>query len=187
MDEKEIEEGIQKALSIVEKIPDDYRLITYEAILPIILGTNVRSPNYPRFPERKSVLRLPTDVQVFLKTYQIPEDCIDTLYMMDDEDNIHPVYKISTSGKDMAPFQIYVSLLVALDEAMKGNGFKASQEVVRKKVKDLKIYDSTHFPGNFKSRKDLYIDVKKGADLELSERGKEELASMVKELLHESE
>ncbi len=186
MDEKNVEEAIKKTLKIVKTVPDEFRLTTYELVLPMFLGVKSPSQDIQTNLATTSTLKIPTDVLVFLKTHSIPEDKIDSLYMSDSEGVVHPIYKLSTDGKEMAPFQIHVSLLMALDKAMSGEGFKISQKDVREKVKSLKIHDSAHFLDNFRSRVELYTKVEKDTDLELNDKGKDELATIIKGLLNES-
>ncbi len=182
MANEELESKIKEFVEIAEKLPDKYREKCFEVLLNNFLTgaktpqksmENVEIATQP--PAKKFII--PIDVRAFLQQYNLPEDTITKLFLIEGEE-IRLIYSIRTTKKSDA--QIQLALLTALENAMKPGGkFEFSYEVVRQKCRDQGVYDQPNFKAHFKNNKKLFKNISDEEHIELSPDGKAELAETI--------
>ncbi|MCK4702761.1 hypothetical protein KAT55_05330, partial [Candidatus Bathyarchaeota archaeon] len=112
LDNEELVQRIKKIIEITESLPEQYQKITYEILLKNII-TLSRIPEPIIIPQQdqqvelpiKTDFTVPIDVRALLSQYNLNEDVIDQLFLIE-EDNIRPIYKITTTRKTQAQIQL---------------------------------------------------------------------------------
>ncbi len=191
MTTEELENKIKEFVEISEKQPESYRVKCFEVLLTNYLTSGKIPPaneNNKQIitdqmateqPTKKFVI--PIDVRAFLQQYNLPEESIQKMFLIEGEE-IRPIYSIETTKK--ADAQTQIALLTALENALKPNGkFEFSIENVRERCNEHKVYDKTNFSTTFKNKKKLFKDMTEEEHVELSPDGKAELAEVILEIV----
>ena len=179
-----IVDEIRQIIEIVEKIPEYYREKAFEVLLNTKLAGKPLQFETPIFeikhePITTGKFIIPIDVKAFLQQFNLPEELLQRLFFMQDSE-VRPVYQIKTTKK--ARSQIQVSLLVALENALKGGKYEFGTEIIRTRCQELKCYSGTNFQANFKNNKSLFKSLDDPEHIELSPDGKVELAEVISEI-----
>jgi len=184
MDLDEVRELIRQLMSLVEELPEPYRAATYGVLLNHLLisqeVTSEREVTAPR-PDIQSTaapFSVPIGVRAFFQQYGIDEGVLQKLFLIQGT-QIVSIYTITTRVKAKA--QIQVALLKALENALITQMFSFQQKDVREKLDELRLYDSTNFSSNFRSKSTLFKNLD-SEEVELSGDGKSELAGVILEL-----
>ena len=187
MDPEEIRNIIDDILRIIEDVPEEYKLRTYE----ILLTNYLQSARIAEKPvpvggkesvtpeETSQPFLIPIDVKAFMAQNNLSEDLIKLLFLIEGNE-IWPIYKLKTTKKTKA--QIQLACLLSLESALRGNKFEFSLEEVRRRVQDFKAYDSKNFRPTFTRYKDLFSDLIDEEHISLSPAGKTELAEIIEEI-----
>jgi hypothetical protein len=183
---EELEKKMKEFIDIAEKLPEKYRENCFEALLRDFLwGLRVPEEQRPKTadPELadKSVAPkkfvVPIGVRALLQQYDIPEETIHKLFIIEGGE-IQAKYKIETTVRSDA--QIQLSVLTALENALKPGGkFMFSMEVVRQRCKDHGVYDQPNFKTIFNKNSKFFKSLKDEENVELSVDGKAELAEAI--------
>ena len=179
----ELESKIKAFVEIAEKLPERYREKCFEVMLTNYLSTlmTAKRPEIvvtpPSPPTTKPII--PIDVKAFLQQYNVPEESIQKLFLMEGQET-RPIYSLKTAKKSDA--QMQVASLIAFEHALKGGKFEFSMEEVRQKCKELKVYDTAHFTRHFKNNTKLFKDLTDEEHIELSPDGKGQLAEVIMEI-----
>jgi hypothetical protein len=143
-------------------------------------------PDTPDFVAQDAV-KLPGNVQAFLRRNSMPKTVLDKLFMLD-QDPMLPIYNIPTGV--MAQAQLQKVLMVMLENALLNNQFKAPYAEVRDTCKEDGLFD-----GNFNKVLKKNSNLFKGAitpdkinedeQIELTGDGQIRLAEVVRKLAGE--
>ena len=183
MKSKKIEDTINEILAIVKKIPEKFQEKCFEVLLTSFLVRGSYSP-LPVIEKGKKEdvsekFIVPIDVRAFLQQYTIPEENLNKLFFMQGNE-LRPTYKIETIKKAKAQTQI--TLLTALENALKEGKFEFSVEDIRQRCKNRRVYDSINFKTNVKKDANLFRSLADEEHIELSPDGKAELAETILEV-----
>ena len=108
-------------------------------------------------------------------------ESINNLFYRENEE-FQPLYDDLRTNK-MADSQIRLTLLESLRNAMHNGEFKVSSDNVRELCETHKCLSKSNFATTFKTHKNLFkSEYKKGSDLVLSPKGKEELVQIAIEV-----
>ena len=126
----------------------------------------------------KPTFVIPISVRAVLQQYNVPEDAIEKLFLIEGNE-IQPKFSLKTTVKSEA--QTQVELLTALENALRPNGkFEFSLEIVRARCRDeYGAYDKDNFKSNFKNRAKLFKNIDDEEHVELTTEGKQELAEAI--------
>ena len=119
----------------------------------------------------------------FLEKYSLTVDQLNNLFYKEN-DQILPLYEDLKTTR-IAESQVRITLLQALQQAIKTGDFECDVETVRNDCDARKCYDVSNWTNNFKNNSGLFDfetfnkSVKK---VRLSEDGKKELADLITEL-----
>ena len=184
MASEELERKIKEFIDVAEKFAEPYRQKIFEVLLADYLRGTQRPKEIPEKVElptptivpQKFVL--PIGVRAVLQQYNVPEESIQKLFVIEGSE-IQPNFKITTTKKSDA--QMQVALLTALENALKPGGkFEFSMEVVRQRCRDeYGTYDRTNFKTHFKNNAKLFKSLDDEDHVELSTDGKAELAEAI--------
>jgi hypothetical protein len=183
-----LEEAIKKIIVLVEKLPERYREKAFEVLLEAqLVGKSVEQPMAYETPKPSTEAEtrtpakftMPIDVRAFLQQYNVPEEKLQKLFFMQDNE-IRPIYSIHTTKRAKA--QIQIALLIALENALKGGRFEFNRESVRVKCKELKCLDTANFQAIFKTNSSLFKSLDDPEHVEISPDGKVELAEAILEI-----
>jgi len=138
-------------------------------------------------PITPETLKLPGNVQAFLRRNNMPKSVLDKLFMLD-QDPMLPIYTIPTGV--IAQAQLQKVLMVMLENALLNNQFKAPYAEVRDTCKEDGLFD-----GNFNKVLKKNSNLFKGAitpdkinedeQIELTGEGQIRLAEVIKKLAGE--
>ena len=179
----ELESKIKAFVEIAEKLPERYREKCFEVMLTNYLSTlmTAKRPEIvvtpPSTPTTKPNIQI--DVKAFLQQYNVLEDSIQKLFLVEGE-NIRSIYSLKTTKKSDA--QMQVAFLIAFEHALKSGKFEFSMEEVRQKCKELLVYDVSNFTAHFKNNTKFFKDLINEEHIELSPNGKSELAEVILEI-----
>ncbi|MFW9886885.1 MAG: hypothetical protein ACFFER_01810 [Candidatus Thorarchaeota archaeon] len=187
MEPEEITEIIAKVLKIVEDVPEEYKLKTYEILLTNYLQpvriTREASPEEriepDVTPDADEPFLVPIDVKAFMAQNGLSEELLKQLFLIEGNE-IRPIFILKTTKKAAA--QIQIACLLSLENALRGNRFEFSLEDARKRVQDFKAYDSKNFKPTFTRNKDLFGSLDDEEHISLSPAGKTELAEIIEEI-----
>lgn len=187
MTAEELEVKLKEFVEISEKLPEKYREKCFEVLLNNFLKTGRTSEKEPEtgsdthpVPTTQKKFIIPIDVRAFLQQYNIQEDNIQKLFIVEGEE-IRPIYTIKTTVKSDA--QIQLAVLTALENALKQGKFEFGIENVRARCKDRAVYDTVNFKTHFRNNKKLFKDLSDDEHVELSPDGKAELADIILEII----
>jgi hypothetical protein len=189
-DYAQLEEEIKKIVELAEKQPEKYQVKCFEILLNAVIAPSASVNNVPpsisttpitEVKQQTEKIELPIDVQSFLLQYSIPEDAIDKIFFKKGQE-IRPKKKIPSDRISTA--QMQVSMLVALENALKGPDYKFefSYQKAKELCKQWGKYDSKNFTQNFKNNKKYFESLSDEEHVILSPEGKDELAELVAEL-----
>jgi hypothetical protein len=183
---EELVEKMKDLAKIADELPEKYREKTFEVLLKDFLWglrETERTVSKTEGPELavKAVAPqkfiVPISVRALLQQYEIPEETIQKLFVIDGE-QIQSKYKIETTVKSDA--QIQLALLTALENALKPGGkFEFSMEAARQRCVDHRVYDQPNFKTIFKNKSKFFKSLKDEEHVELSVDGKAELAEAI--------
>ncbi|MCX6648644.1 MAG: hypothetical protein NTV61_04565 [Candidatus Bathyarchaeota archaeon] len=178
-------EQMQEIIGKVEQIPEYYRMKAFEVLLnQKLTGTQLpfeivkHETKSEPVPTGKFII--PIDVRAFLQQYEVAEEKLKKLFLMQDKE-VRPTYQITTTKKSRS--QIQIALLVALETALKGGKFEFNAETVRTRCQELKSYDQPNFQANFKNNQSLFKSLADPEHVELSPDGKSALADVISEIV----
>ena len=182
---EELESRIKEFIDVAEKFAEPYRQKIFEVLLTDYLRSKApekaagppeaAAPAVAQAPAPKSLI--PLSVRAFLQQYEVPEDRIPKMFLIEGEE-IQPTYHLKTTV--IADAQIQLALLTVLENALRAGGkFEFSVEAVRERCKELKSYDAPNFKANFKKNENLFKSLKDEEHVELSPEGKAELAEVI--------
>ena len=99
-----------------------------------------------------------------------------------EEEELKPLFDDLKSSK-MSESQIKLALLEALRNAIQTGEFKFNVDSIKQQCDTYKCFDSPNFATNFRNQKGLFNeDYKKGVNMTLSSKGKNNLVKIIKEL-----
>ena len=183
IDLDEVKNRMDELIEIADSLPEKYQQKGFEVLLSKLIDA-IRAPTVTpelgREPETsKRAFVIPIDVRAFLRQYGISEENLKNLYLLDPEDvrSIHTVQETRTSRA-----QIQVTLLTALENALRENKFEFSIENVRGRCRAHKIYNASNYMANFRNNAKFFKGLEDPEHVELSPDGKSELADIVLEL-----
>jgi len=180
----ELEKPIQDIITLVEKLDEKYRQKCFEVLLDFYLRkefqlvTEALSTIEAKEQKIEKEFIIPIDVRAFLQTYEVPEETIGKIFLIE-KDEIRPIYKITTTKKSEA--QIQLALLAALENAVQkqGNKFEFSIGNVRERCRKHNVYDSPNFKAHFRNNIKLFKSLDDEEHVELSPEGQTELAEVI--------
>lgn len=180
----ELEKPIQDIITLVEKLDEKYRQKCFEVLLDFYLHKEFQPATKPKPIEEAEKQKgekefiIPIDIRAFLQTYEVPEEIIGKLFLIE-KNETRPIYKITTTKKSEA--QIQLALLAALENAVQkqGNKFEFSIEKVRKQCQKHKVYDRGNFKTNFRNNMKFFKSLDDKEHVELSPEGQTELAEVI--------
>lgn len=182
MTTEELESKIKEFIEMAEKFSEPYRQKIFEILLTDFLKSKqtpeeVPAKASPPMSPTPGKFTIPIGVRAFLQQYNVPEDRIQKLFLIEGEE-IQAIYHLKTAV--IADAQIQLALLTALENALKPGGkFEFSVEAVRERCKDLKLYDQPNFNAIFKRKDSLFKSLKDEEHVDLSPDGKTELADAI--------
>jgi hypothetical protein len=156
---------------------------TVKAKMEPAAGVSVAAPE-PSTPE---TLKLPGNVQAFLRRNLMSKSVLDKLFMLD-QDPMLPIYNIPTGV--MAQAQLQKVLMVMLENALLNNQFKAPYAEVRDTCKEDGLFD-TNFNKVLKKNCSLFKGaitadkINEDEQVELTGEGLIRLAEVIKKLAGE--
>jgi len=183
MDIEEARETINKILSLVATLPEEFKATTYELLLSHFLQSKREAP--PQTPTGVPTViipaepQIPLDVRAFINQYGVDEALLRKAFLISGSE-VRSSYNIRTDVKAQA--QVQVACLIALENALRGGRFEFSTESVRQKLQELKLFDSPNFRKIFKNNEGLFMGLDDEAQVELSASGKELLAETIVEI-----
>lgn len=183
IDLDEVKTRMDELIEIAESLPEKYQQKGFEVLLSKLIDA-IRvpavTPELEGEPETsKRAFVIPIDVRAFLRQYGISDENLKKLYLLDPED-VRSIYTLQETRTSRA--QIQVTLLTALENALRNNKFEFTIENVRGRCKDPhKIYDPNNYMANFRNNAKLFKSLE-DPSVELSPDGKSELADIVLEL-----
>jgi hypothetical protein len=181
----ELEKPIQDIIKLVEKIDERYREKCFEILLNFYLRKELQMVTEPGVQEkekelegRKEEFLIPIDVRAFLQQYNIPEEKLQKLFLIE-KNQVRPIYQITTTKKATA--QLQIALLAALENATSAQGakFEFSMENVRERCRNYKVYDEANFKAHFRNNQGFFRNLKDEEHVELSPEGLTELADVI--------
>ena len=195
MDFERLQADIQKIVAIVGTVPEALQERAFEALLGATLaeasetGRGQEKPSAERpennaghHPERHSGegLKPIGHYADFLRRTGITiKDVAEILDIEGDQTH----FLRQPPAEKKAALQIQWALLLALESAVRTGRLEVSAEIVRAKVQDQGVYDSSNFATTFKERKEYFAQAPSGKDPKrLSRAGEDELARLIKEL-----
>ncbi len=178
---KTVKENIEEILEITKKCPEKLQDKCFELLLGALLvpqksTLDEEEKKDGKKGDKKGEFIIPTDVRAFLQQYNIKEEKLKKLFFLEGKD-VHATYALKTTKR--ATGQIQITLLSALESALKNQKFTFSIATVKQKCVDLKTYDTGNFKGTFKKNKDLFKSLQDEENVELTSKGKEELSEVV--------
>jgi len=183
---EKMKEKIEEIVSICEKVNEGYRTKCFEVLMQSLLSD---SKNFApqEFPVKQVIKQevvkkpfvTPVQVKAFMSQYGITEDNLNKIFLLEGE-NAEPIFNLK--AKKAAKAQIQLSLLKALENALKNSGFKFSVEEVRELCKKHKCYDNANFSSIFKKYSNLFDSLEDGENVSLSPEGKQQLADSIVEI-----
>ena len=181
-----LEEAVKAAAELAEKLPEKFQQKGFEKVLEQLLSSRQQQPMQKEVKtDIKNEIQptvqhiIPIDVRAFLQQYNIPEEKLQKLFLLDDGQT-RPIYKISTTKKAKA--QIQLTLLTALEHAVSNGKFEFGIEEIRQRCRDHKCLDLPNFSSIFKKNKNLFKDMVDQEHVELSPDGKTELSEVITEM-----
>jgi len=101
----ELEKPIQDIIKLVEKIDEKYREKCFEILLNFYLRKELQMVTEPSVPEKEKELEgkkeeflIPIDVRAFLQQYNIPEEKLQRLFLIE-KNQVRPIYQITTTKR----------------------------------------------------------------------------------------
>ena len=180
-----VKEKIEEITKICEKVPQEYRAKCFELLIQSLLNENkvstsqTQSEQVAKQDTVKKPFIKPVQVRAFMSQYEVGEEAIDKIFLLEDE-NVVPTYTIK--AKKASKSQLEVTLLKALENALKGNDFKFSKEDVRTLCDQHKCYDQPNFSANLKKSTNLFNSLEDPESISLSPEGKQALADIILEI-----
>ncbi len=176
-----VKEKINEIVEVCEKVPERYRERCFEILLNALLEVKqtveVVTPIGNTVKEELKVnFRMPFDIKAFLQQYEISEEKIHKLFLVQNE-GVAGTYHLDTSKK--AQGQIQLALLTALENALQNKKFVFSAEKIKQRCQEHGCYDVANFQPVFKRNSDLFKDLNDPENVELSPAGKQKLAETV--------
>ncbi len=185
---EELVAKIKEFAKIADELDERYREKCFEVLLADYLGGVKGQVKVAEKIERSELavkaaappkFVVPIDARAFLEQYNIPEETVQKLFVIEG-DEIRTKYHIKTTVKSDA--QIQLALLTAFENALRPGGkFEFSMEDVRQRCKDRAVYDTPNFKAHFNNNAKFFKSLKKGDEehIELSPEGKAELADVI--------
>lgn len=179
-----LKKAIKDAADLADTLPEPYREKGFELLVPyFITGGKVATIEHPKAKggagdsdSRNPTIKL--EVKALLQQYSIPESIVTDNFFVDGE--IVPVYRVKTANEKLSRIQIKLSLLTAMENALKEGKFQFTTEEVRIKCQNEGKYDPANFKANFKNARKYFVDYE-AEPIELNSDGKSELADVLLE------
>lgn len=181
---EDIKSRFDEIVEIADSLPEKYQQAGFALLLSKLIDVTIMSHAPAPLPTddiTKKDFIIPIDARAFLQQYSVPEEKLNKLFLMEKEE-VRSIYKLTTTVKREA--QIQISLLLALENALKDIGFEFNYEEVRKKCQDFKVLDKANFSSIFKRNADLFENMEEKEHIKLSPDGKSELADFILEMLN---
>jgi hypothetical protein len=186
IDVEKIKQLIKEILPIIDEVPELYKETCFRVLFSEYLKRSLEltAPEMEKISETKPVvipsgLPIPEEVRVFFSQQEIPESSLSSLFTYENGIFIRK-YKIAAGTRAAA--QIRVALLVALENALGGEKFEFSADLVRQRCRQYDCYEETNFNRNFERSSELFKSLSDRKHVELSPKGKTELAKIIKEI-----
>jgi uncharacterized protein with HEPN domain len=194
---EKLKEEIPKINSIVEFVPEPFKGKCFELLLDHFLRSLEQPPLTPSpsptppeppaattpSPPATARMVIPARVRAFLKRNNLDEDAIEKLILIEGEE-VHFIKEPRDVPNAVA--QIQWALLLGLRSALLGGAFDVDPEAVRSICIEKGFYDKANFAAIFKRKPNanLFKDemVAQGPARGLSDKGEEELASLIRSL-----
>lgn len=199
-DFKIISEHIKEINKIVESCSDSVKEKCFEMLFGLIFSESGATPQQKGFKspdiqesaggstsekiEKKVAYKLPPNVLAFARKYDIFNEDIEKLFILDHEPLL-PVYKINS--RKIARAQLQKVMMVLFENGLLNNQLKAPYQELRDSCKEDGFFDSNFnkmlkshsklFKGAIRSDKIVETEI-----VELTGLGYEELAKIIKEL-----
>lgn len=181
--DEDLEKLAKEAAKIAEKLPEKFQEKGFETILGFMLGGKAPPRTMEEVEKTDEMAKpkfvIPIDVRAFLQQFNVPEEKLYKLFLIQGDD-VRPIYQVETTKKATA--QIQIATLKALESALKGGKFEFGVETVRQACKDLRVYDGANFNSTFKKNLKSFKDMDDKEHVELSPDGKSELADAITEI-----
>lgn len=192
------EQKIAEINKAIEGCPDVVKPKAFELLFTQIFGAPAAmqekgkkepAPGIPDAPDPAApeAIKLPGNVQAFLRRNSMSKSVLDKLFMLD-QDPMLPIYNIPLGV--MAQAQLQKVLMIMLENALLNNQFKAPYAEVRDTCKEDGLFD-----GNFNKVLKKNSNLFKGAitpdkinedeQIELTGEGQIRLAEVVRKLAGE--
>lgn len=200
-----LKEKVEEFAEIAKSLPDNLQATCFELLLsdylegrkapPVDRDSTTspgRSPETPAVttpasdgPRQEDVKKSDLHVKArkFIEKYALSVEELSNLFFKEDGE-LRPLYDDLKTTRT-SESQIRLTLLLALQSALKTGEFEAETEAVRQECIARKCYDSSNFSNNYNNNKSLFrFDrfTKALPSIRLSEAGKKQLADVVKEL-----
>ncbi len=182
MDYKKLEVEIKNIANLVDKIPETYRVKTFDLLLSKLLEDITEDSGSGSEKSTNSPIVIPIEVKGLLKKHNITEKALEKIFFIENN-QVVPIYELPTDKK--ATSQIQLALLLALENSLneKSGKLEFSIENVRQGCKDRKCHDSRNFSANFNREKSLFSSLEDPEHVDLSKNGKDELAKTIQDLI----
>lgn len=192
-------------VEIAKECPENLQAICFEILLKHHLGDAVKlqGPTPATIKDEKPGIPQPTSnveettesqddltdadlhikVRRFLDKSSLAVDNLNQLFYKEN-DEVIPLYDDLHTTK-ASESQIRITLLQCLHSAVKSGDFVTNVGDARGEAKTRKCYDENNWAANYTNNADLFDFEKyskKLKDIRLSEKGKSELASLIKEM-----
>jgi hypothetical protein len=195
-----VKENLAEIISVSESCPEIYRVECFKLMLSKLLISDQTLPG-AIVEERKGALDaaeagplksqrevIDSDLHIkfrgFMKKSGITLEQINELFYFED-DFFQPLFDDLKTIK-ASEVQIRISLLQAMQNGMSNGSFEFDGESVRAECQKRKAYDMKNFATCYKTYSSLFDSFegyKKEESISLSEKGKDELARIVGELI----
>jgi len=199
MNDEGLKKIVTRALTAVDECPEELKTKAFEMILKHLLtadsarvGVN-DGPNTGASQDVAEAVGAPIgageDIQLnsihikarrFISDSNLTEQQLNQLFYLD-EGEFKPLYDDLQSTK-IAESQLRLTVLEALERALKTGDFEFDSESVREKCKMFKCYDGANFAANFNNNKEFFEGFEKyerGGLVRLSKKGKIYLAEIM--------
>lgn len=192
---------IQEIVKITETCPEPLREKCFELLFGIAFADSQQLPPKPspaapsklpevddsaavKSPPPNADYKLPSNILVFSRKYDVSFETIQKLFILDHEPLL-PVYKITS--KVTATAQLQKVMMILLENGLLNNQLKAPYTELRDSIKEAGLMDG-NFNKVLKKNNSLFKGavtkdkIVEGENIELTGQGYERLAQIVKEL-----
>lgn len=194
---EKLREEIPKINSVVELVPEPFRIKCFEVLLNHFLQSLQEPPAAPAAPPPAPEavppivaapplavkMVIPAKIRAFLKRHNLDEESMEKLVLAEGEE-VHFIRE--PRNVPNAAAQIHWALLLGLRSALLGGTFDVDPEAVRSICIEKGFYDKANFAAIFKRKQNTKLFkaemIPQGPATSLSDDGEEELANLIRSL-----